>query len=243
MRSVLVDSIAEGYSFLSLPFLYKDATHYLEVANSEKFKSLVRPILEENGIIVLSDGWCGARDLYATRPIHNLEELRGLKIRTIGIPVIMESWRALGAIPTPVSWTELYNALETGIVEAGEGSIVSFLANKFYEAGANNLTIVQMQTVPIPLIVSKKTWDKLPQKYRESIKIAAKEWSEDTKKVIEKEFEGAYKEAEKRGVNILEIKDISNWKEKVLEAQDNYAKKLGEGYIELLNWIRNQAKN
>jgi len=236
MRSVLADSIAKGYAILSLPFLFKDTEHYLQIANSDKFKALVEPVMENNGIIILNDGWCGGRDLYAKRPVHNLDDLEGLKIRTIGIPVIMDTWKALGAISTPVAWTELFNALQTDIVDAGEGSPLSYLANKFYEAGADNLTVLNMQTVPIPLLMSKSKWDQLPAEYQQIIKTAAEEWSKDT--VVSNSFDTTYQQLEEKGVTIFYPEDKELWKEKVIGVQDKLAKELGPEYVELLEWIR-----
>ena len=82
------------------------------------------------GIAIYEDGF---KHFTSNKPIHSLENFKGLKFRTMESPIIMEQFKSLGANPTPIAFSELYNALQQGVVDGQENPLVTIVNMRFYE--------------------------------------------------------------------------------------------------------------
>ena len=85
--------------------------------------------------------------MYAGKPLRGMDDLKGLKVRTLEAPIVTATWRALGAIPTPIPFPEVYSALQSGVVDAGEGNIVTYRTSKLDEVAPHVLHIRYLITV------------------------------------------------------------------------------------------------
>ena len=139
--SVEYGAIAASHISLHYPRYYVNEVPYF-MSNQNDFwnfwngpgKELMAMV--EKDWNVRTDGiiFRGTRLLTANRPIRNVAELKGLKLRLPPLKLMTDSWTALGAIPTPIAFSEVYMALQTGVVEAQENPAETILAYKFYEA-------------------------------------------------------------------------------------------------------------
>lgn len=115
-------------------FLFRDNAHVQAFIDSPIFTDAVEKLRTEEGIRVLAAAPGQVRVLVATRPIANLDDLAGLKMRVPEIRTYLTLWETLGTAPARVAWGETFLGLSTGVVEGAEGGISSLYGAKFHEA-------------------------------------------------------------------------------------------------------------
>lgn len=202
-----------------LPFLFEnleDARNAVdgEVAGKifEKFeeKSIVGLSFWENGFRQLSNN---------VRPVSTPKDLEGIKMRTLPATVQVETWKALGALPTTIDSSELYTALQQGTVNAQENPLHEIVSRKFYEV-QNHISLTDHVYTPFMMGMSKKTWDKLDDEQRMIIKEAADIGKDIQRKVTEEKTAEAKQTLLDNGCEIIETPDkeafksiaVSSWK-------------------------------
>lgn len=163
-RHSAIDSRME---ILNLPFLFSDDEHAKKVLRGEEgeqVRQILYNIMLENNIVTL--GWyeTGFREITSNKRIEGLDDLKGLLIRTPSTDTLIKSFQAWGASPTAVDLSELYTALQSGVVDAQENPYQLIDTNKLYEV-QNYLCVTNHLTIPNQLVFSKKIWDS----YSESI--------------------------------------------------------------------------
>jgi tripartite ATP-independent transporter DctP family solute receptor len=210
----------------SLPFLFKNAKHYWWYLTSDRARNFVKP-LEEKGIVVLAFMDSGARSFFAKDEITDPAKLAGKKIRTMASPVQIAMMEAFGGTGVPVAWGELYNALQTGVVDGAENNPPSIRSMKFYEV-TKVLVLNEHARIPDILIASKRVMDRLTPKQREAIFQAGRE--------AEAYMRGAWAADEKASLaflkslpdfKVIENVDKKPFLEKVSALLDREAKRLG----------------
>lgn len=165
VSAAVMESFTEEYKVLGIPYIFMSKQH--------SFKVLDGPIGEE---LLLSTepfwirGLCfydaGARSFYTLdRPVNRPEDLSGLKIRVMRSITALETVKALGGSPTPISWGELYTALQSGVVDGAENNPPSFYTSRHYEV-CKYYSLDEHTMIPDVLIISKKIWDGLSEKER-----------------------------------------------------------------------------
>mgnify|MGYP001454615613 CR=1 FL=1 len=136
---VLVESLGslERYTPLAgiegLPFLYEDDEHFIEVWSGPLADEILGAIREESGFQLLGQLYRGGRLLNTTRPVKELTDLAGLKLRVPTQQTYIDTWQMLGASPTPMSFNEVFSALEQGALDGQENPIDVIRFNSMYE--------------------------------------------------------------------------------------------------------------
>ena len=157
-----------------LPFIIRDREHIYKVLDGSVGKELESK-LNAQGFVVL--GWweLGFRNMTSKdKPIRTPDDLKGLKMRVQEAKVWLGMMRALGAIPTPIPFGELYNALQQGVVDGQENPIVTVTSMKFYEV-QKQIGLTEHTYTALPVLASKKWWDTLKPSQREVIAASVKE--------------------------------------------------------------------
>lgn len=157
----------------SFPFIFRDMNHFRKTMYG-KIGDEILAAMESAGFIGLCMYESGARSIYAKKPIRNLADIKGLKIRVPPSDVFVSMISALGASPTPVPYAEVYTGLKTALVDAAENNYPSYETAKHYEV-ANVYSETQHMISPEIVVFSKKTWDLLSAEERKIIRDAAKE--------------------------------------------------------------------
>jgi tripartite ATP-independent transporter DctP family solute receptor len=157
----------------SLPFVFKNAKHYWWYLTSDRGREFMAP-LEEKGIVVLGFMDSGARSFFGQEPLTSPEKLAGKKIRTMASPVQIAMMEAMGGTGVPVAWGELYNALQTGVVDGAENNPPSVRSMKFYEV-TDTFVLNEHARIPDVLIASKRVMDRLSPEQQEAIMQAGRE--------------------------------------------------------------------
>lgn len=144
----------------SLPYVFDDSDHFWRTINSDLGKELLlSPLAVEMRGLAFFDG--GSRSFYTCpKPISNPDDLSGMKIRTMQSQSAVSLMRELGASATPISFGELYTALQQGVVDGAENSPITYYKARHYEI-CKNFTLDEHNTIPGIVMFSEKMWSKL----------------------------------------------------------------------------------
>lgn len=173
---VLLSSFEPSLGILNLPFLFEDYDHVQKVLYGEVGEEL-KDALEQKNLVVI--GWWenGFRHITNSKlPINKPEDLKGLKIRTPSGSVFVDTFNMLGASATPMSFGELYSALQLKTVDGQENPTTHVLTQKFYEV-QKYISLTNHIHVCEPLVMSKAVYSKLSPEYQQVLNEAGKEVS------------------------------------------------------------------
>jgi len=222
VSAAVMESFVEDFKVLGLPYVFRSREHSFKVLDGEIGKELLRST-EPYWIRGLCFYDAGSRSFYTIdKPVYSPDDLKGLKIRVMKSITAMEMVKALGGSPTPISWGELYTALQSGVVDGAENNPPSFYTSHHYEV-CKYYSLNEHTTVPDVLIVSMKVWNKLSDKEKEWLQQAAEEsvpverklWAESEKESLEA--------VEEAGVTIIHP-DKKPFADKVAPLLDSYKK-------------------
>jgi tripartite ATP-independent transporter DctP family solute receptor len=232
VTTAVTSRFVKELEIFNLPFLFRDFQHLYKVLDS-KFGEEMNVATQKKGLRIL--GWWvgGSRSIYARRPISDLASMKGLKIRTMETPLIIATWKALGLIPTPIPFSEVYTALQQGVVDAGEGNVISYESMKFDEVAPYVSHIKYLITVELVLI-SENFFKSLSPDLQSALVQAGKESVQAERKVNE--------EAENKIVEILNNKkrtvvspDLEPFVKAVQPIYEQYGKTIG---MDKIKWIQ-----
>jgi tripartite ATP-independent transporter DctP family solute receptor len=161
-RGGLFERANKKYLMYTLPFLFEDASKVVAVMRSDLGKEINKGAMA-NGFYIPATGVAGGmRNITnSKRPIKTVGDLKGLKMRTPPIDVTIRTFKALGANPQQVPYTETYMALKTGVVDGQENPFSNAVDMKFYEA-QKYLSVVNWQVHPDPFFVNPNWYKGLP---------------------------------------------------------------------------------
>ena len=173
----------------------------------------------KTGLTILSFDWYqGARDFLTKKPIAKPADLAGVRIRTIGQPLWIETIKAMGAVPTPLAWAEVYPSIQTGVIDGAEAQPSAIWGAKLYEV-VSDITVTEHIYLMSGLVVSDKWFKSLPEDYQKIVKEEAVRWG---KQALKANVEGADKifaDIEKTGVKVDHI-DTTPFQEAVKPVYD-----------------------
>jgi tripartite ATP-independent transporter DctP family solute receptor len=172
-NSPLAEFVPELHLF-DLPFLFRDRAQAYAVSDGPIGQALAK-IAEAKGFILLGFFEAGIRNiLNSVKPINTLDDFKNMKIRVIPSSINLDTFRALGANPVPIQYSQLYVALQNKTVDAAEAANSNYEAKKFYEV-APHYAMVEWQILLAPLVMSKRVYDGLTQQQQEAVRTAARE--------------------------------------------------------------------
>lgn len=162
-------------SILDIPFSMPSYNVAYKVYDGPFGKMLADDILKKTGLRVLGFGESGGffQITNSKRPIRTPADMKGLKFRTMTIPMHMEIMKAFGASPTPVAWAEVYTALQTGVVDGQQNPVPIIEMGKLYEV-QKYMTITNHIYTPYVWVINNDWFTKLPKEYQEVIVDAAR---------------------------------------------------------------------
>lgn len=192
VSAAVMEGFAPKYKVLSVPYIFKDREHGYRVLDGEIGNELL-----ESG----SDYWlrgltfydAGSRSFYTKdKPVLSPDDLKGLKIRVMKSPTAVNMIRAMGGSPTPISWGELYTALQGGVVDGAENNPPSFYLSHHYEV-CKYYSINEHTSVPDVVLISTIIWNQLNDEEQRWLTEAAREsaihqrvlWAESVKESLD----------------------------------------------------------
>ncbi|WP_306152506.1 TRAP transporter substrate-binding protein [Roseovarius sp. MMSF_3281] len=117
----------------SMPYLFRDADHYMRVWNGDVGEQVKSVLADEANFRIFGHLYRGSRELTSNRKIESIDDLDGLKIRVTPIKERLVTWETFGASPTPMAFSELFTALQQGVIDAQENPIATIHKNSFDE--------------------------------------------------------------------------------------------------------------
>jgi tripartite ATP-independent transporter DctP family solute receptor len=220
VSAAVMESFKDDYKVLGLPYIFRDSIHAVQVLDGEIGQELLLSTVDRyiRGLCFYD---AGSRSFYTiNKPILKPEDLTGMKIRVMKSKTAMDMVKALGGSPTPISYGELYTALQSGVVDGAENNPPSFYTSHHYEV-CKHYSLDEHTSVPDVLIISNHIWKKLSDQEKEwlqqasseSVAVERKLWFESVKKSLE--------EVQKAGVTIY-YPDKNLFTEKVRDMYESY---------------------
>lgn len=168
--SYIGDYVPE-FTALVGPLLYNDYDEYMALVETPMVKQW-QSRLEAHGIKVLSLNYIfGFRNLITDRLVKTPQDLQGVKLRTPGSKLFIETLNAMGASATPLPWGETFSALQQGVVDGLEGSEFTNLGAKVYETGKKNVAFTNHFLGTCGVYISTEVWAKIPVEYQQIIEL------------------------------------------------------------------------
>ncbi len=234
VSAAVMESFTEEFKVLGLPYVFRSKEHSFKVLDGEIGDELLLSS-EPFWIRGLCFFDAGSRSFYTIdTPINHPDDLKGLKIRVMKSITAMEMVKAQGGSPTPISWGELYTALQSGVVDGAENNPPSFYTSHHYEV-CKYYCLNEHTMVPDVLIIGQKAWEKLSEQEKtwlqqaadESVPVQRELWAASEKESLEI--------VEEAGVIII-YPDKEPFSNKVAELLESYRE--NEKLYELITRIR-----
>ncbi|MBT9386648.1 TRAP transporter substrate-binding protein [Pseudooceanicola sp. CBS1P-1] len=200
--NAMLSNYIKDYKVFDLPFMNSDV-----VGLGQKIDDnwdLMEKDANAAGFQLLAVFSSGIRHLMTKQPITSIDDLKGLKIRTMQNPVHVEAWRDYGANPTPMSYSELYGALQSGVVDGAEGATTGYVGMKFYEV-APYFTTIGWLNMTAPVVMKKTQFDSLPQDVQDALMKAGHEAAIWQRQFVVDQEKPLLEEARKAGAHISSI--------------------------------------
>src|SRR6266568_6185019 len=188
---------AREFEVFDLPYLFDDYDELHKVTRGPVGASLLKK-LEPKGIIGLAYWDNGFKDMSANKPLRKPEDFRGLKMRIQSSKVLDAQMRALGASPQVMAFSEVYQALQTGVVDGTENPPSNFYTQKMYEV-QKYLALTDHGVIEYAVIVNKKFWDGLPADIRSALESSMKDATKYANDIAKKENDDALEGVKKSG--------------------------------------------
>jgi tripartite ATP-independent transporter DctP family solute receptor len=232
-------TISPQAGVMSLHFLFRNADHVIKSLADQQVIDAIKAMIEDTtqGLHVIATGSQGVRNIYSKKEIHNVGDLKGLKIRVQATATEDAIFPAYGAQTVHMPFGSVYTSLQTGVVEAAENSINVYLVNKHYEV-APVLSITEHEANNALVFVSDKLWQGLSAEQKQWVTTAASEISaKEPTKAFELEKSAAAK-LKTVGVKIVDDVDKKGFAAISDPYLDRLAKELGPHAEKIKNLIR-----
>lgn len=222
-----MSTFSKAAPFIDAPFLFRDLAHWNKVLDADTFKPIADEIAQRADVLLVGYAGGGVRNIFSNKPGASLNDIRNLKVRVQGAPIWSRSFAAVGMAPTVIAYNEVYNAIQNGVISAGENEAAGVEQMKFNEV-APNLLMTQHAITIRPLCFSSKTFKSLPPDLQAAILRAGKEAGAYGRQ-IESSEDGAKLEAmEKAGkLKRIPFADRDQMKKLVDPVIAAYAKEIG----------------
>jgi tripartite ATP-independent transporter DctP family solute receptor len=202
-----MSTFSKAAPFIDAPFLFRDLKHWNAVLDQDVLKPVADEIAQKADVMLIGYAGGGTRNIFVNKPVRNMQELKALKVRVQGAPIWSRTFQAAGMAPTVIAYNEVYNAIQNGVIAAGENEAAGVEQMKFYEV-APHLSMTQHAITIRPLCFSGKTFKKLDKQLQDAVLKAGKEAgkygreiesSEDEAKLVKMEKEGKLKRVQFQG--------------------------------------------
>jgi tripartite ATP-independent transporter DctP family solute receptor len=232
MATGIVASLDKRFMVFDLPFLFMNAQEAYAIADGPVGTQLQNDLAAQ-GIVGLGIWDLGFRHMTnSKRPITRAEDIAGLKIRVIGSPIFLDLFNGLGANPVPMTFGEVYGALESKAIDGQDNPLGVIESAKFAEV-QKYLSLTRHVYTGMPLMMGKKTWDSLNETERRIIRDAAAEALQFERQAVQrKEAESISALGKSMQVNEVSPAEIQRLREKVQGVTTKFAKEVGEPLVQ-----------
>lgn len=166
-----LEAFEESYSALNLPYIFSSEEHFNTVITSDIGQDILSSSVDQGfrGVAFYTEG---ARSFYAQKPIMSPADLQGVKVRVQPSPSAIRMVELLGGNPTPISWGELYSALQQGVVDAAENNPTALTTARHGEV-VSDFSLDEHTMIPSVVVISNCAWDGMTADQQEALQTAA----------------------------------------------------------------------
>jgi TRAP-type C4-dicarboxylate transport system substrate-binding protein len=212
---------------MDMPMLFRDVDHWNKVLEGDALQPIADDVAEKADVMLIGYAGGGTRNLIVNKPAETLVEIEGLPIRVMGAPIQTRIFEAFHMAPTVIAYAEVYNAIQTGVIDAAENEAAGIEQMKFYEVGPHVVKTEHAITVR-PLCFSGKTFDGLPEGLQAAILKAGKEAGAYGRQIESSEDAEKLAQMEKDGLlTTHEFQDRAQLLELAEPIKEAYAEELG----------------
>lgn len=232
----LADFGVKKLNLFGLPFIFRDREHLWSVLNSEIGDEFLKEPQEAGtsmvGLFYLDEG---SRNFYtiASKPINDISDFKGLKLRVPTTELMTETVTAMGIQSTPISFGELYSAIQSGTVDGAEQPHSGYFSNKFYEVAPNYILTGHTYS-PSIVLMSEEKWNLLDEADQAIIMEAAKETEQWNRSNIEELDNKLLEDIKAAGANVIEVPDKTPYIEATKSVVEKYIVGLEDYYNAIL---------
>jgi tripartite ATP-independent transporter DctP family solute receptor len=226
-----MSTFSKAAPFIDAPFLFRDLKHWNKVLDADLLKPVADEVAEKAEVMLIGYAGGGVRNIFVNKPVHNLAEIKALKVRVQGAPIWSRTFQAAGMAPTVIAYNEVYNAIQNNVIAAGENEAAGVESMKFYEV-APHLAMTEHAITIRPICFSQKTFKNLPKDLQEAILKAGKEAGAYGREVESSEDSQKLDALEKAGkLKRVPFADRDAMKKLVDPVMAAYAKEIGADKI------------
>jgi tripartite ATP-independent transporter DctP family solute receptor len=226
-----MSTFSKAAPFIDAPFLFRDLDHWNKVLDQDVLRPIADEIAQKADVMLIGYAGGGVRNIFVNKPIRNLAEMKGLKVRVQGAPIWSRTFAAVGMSPTVIAYNEIYNAIQNGVISAGENEAAGVEQMKFFEVGPN-LSMTEHAITIRPICFSGKTFKKLPQDLQQAVIKAGKEAGAHGRQIESSEDAAKLEMLEKAGkLKRIPFADRAEMKKLVDPVMAAYAKEIGADAI------------
>ena len=223
------------FEVFDLPYIFPDKATLKRVEEGPVGKQLFKK-LEPKGIIGLAYWDNGFKVMSANKPLHMPDDFKGLKMRIQSSKVLEAQMRALGAIPQVLAFSEVYQALQTGVVDGTENPPSNLYTQKMYEV-QKYVAVSNHGYLGYAVIVNKAFWDGLPADVRTTLEGAMKDATTYANDIAQKENDDALAKVKAAGtsqVYDLTPAETAAWKKVLIPVQNEMKSRIGAEAVEMV---------
>ena len=202
------------FNVLVAPYAFDSVEELARFVETDTFASWNDQLRDKSGLTLLSFNWYqGARHMLTKKPISNPADLSGVRVRTIGQPLWVETIGAMGAVATPLPWAEVYPSLQTGVIDGAEAQPAAIWGAKLYEV-ISDITLTSHIYLMSGLLVSDAWLQSLPAELRAIVTEEAKRWGAEALKANVDGAEKIFADIRSTGVRVTAV-DLAPFKQAV----------------------------
>ncbi len=200
--------VVDKLNVFNLPYVFRDTEHMRKIIDGQIGQDLLDDVTSSGkGLVGLAWMDAGARNFYGTKkPIKDLADLKGMKIRVMGNPMFVDMANAMGANGVPMGYDQVFTSLQTGVIDGAENNPPSFVFDNHYQV-ARYYTVDEHLIVPEMLVMSKKIFDSLSKDEQAGVKKFAREAQMEERTLWDEYQQQAMDKAKKAGIQVVQVSD------------------------------------
>lgn len=224
---------------LNLPMIYRDNAHVDAVLRQNKpVQQRIEQIMYDKGFKVLGWGELGFRHITtSSKAIRKADDLKGVDIRVPSVDPWIIAFRAWGANPTPIDFSELYSALQQGVVKAQENPPEIIFTSKFYEV-QKFLNLTSHANIPCQLVLGRQYWEKLPKDLQDAVMKAATIGRDKQVRLSREANVKLVDELAKKGMTVVKDVDRASFEAGALESYAKFQDIIGKDLIQAVREVK-----
>ncbi len=194
-----------AFNVLAAPYAFHNVDELAKFVSGPTFAKWNDELSAKTGLTILSFKWYqGARNMLTKVPVSKPADLNGIRVRTIGQPLWIATIKAMGAVPTPLAWAEVYPSIQTGVIDGAEAQPSAIWGAKLYEV-VSHVTVTEHIYLMSGLVVSDKWLKSLPADYQKIVKEEADRWGAEALKANVDGADKIFADIEKAGTKVDRI--------------------------------------